>query len=30
MMTWKCTEAALAGRPVQVFNDGEMHRDFTL
>ena len=29
MMTWKCTEAVLAGRPIQVFNHGEMHRDFT-
>ena len=29
MMTWKCTEAVLAGRPIQVFNRGEMHRDFT-
>ena len=29
MMTWKCTEAVLAGRPIQVFNNGEMHRDFT-
>lgn len=29
MMTWKCTEAVLAGRPIQVFNDGEMQRDFT-
>ena len=29
MMAWKCTEAVLAGRPIQVFNNGEMHRDFT-
>ncbi|HEU4820277.1 MAG TPA: GDP-mannose 4,6-dehydratase [Qipengyuania sp.] len=29
MMTWKCTEAVLAGRPIQVFNNGEMSRDFT-
>lgn len=29
MMTWKCTEAVLAGRPIQVFNNGEMRRDFT-
>lgn len=29
MMTWKCTEAVLAGRPIQVFNRGEMSRDFT-
>lgn len=29
MMTWKCTEAVLAGRPIQVFNDGDMSRDFT-
>ena len=29
MMTWKCTQAVLAGRPVQVFNNGEMSRDFT-
>jgi UDP-glucuronate 4-epimerase len=29
MMTWKCTEAVLSGRPVTVFNEGEMHRDFT-
>lgn len=29
MMTWKCTDAVLAGRPIQVFNHGEMHRDFT-
>jgi UDP-glucuronate 4-epimerase len=29
MMTWKCTEAVLAGRPIPVFNNGEMSRDFT-
>ncbi len=29
MMTWKCTEAVLAGRAIPVFNDGEMSRDFT-
>jgi UDP-glucuronate 4-epimerase len=29
MMTWKCTEAVLAGRSIQVFNNGEMSRDFT-
>jgi len=29
MMTWKCTDAVLAGRPIQVFNRGEMQRDFT-
>lgn len=29
MMTWKCTDAVLAGRPIQVFNHGEMSRDFT-
>ena len=29
MMTWKCTEAVLTGRPIQVFNNGEMSRDFT-
>lgn len=29
MMTWKCTDAVLAGRPIQVFNHGEMQRDFT-
>lgn len=29
MMTWKCTDAVLAGRPIQVFNNGEMSRDFT-
>jgi UDP-glucuronate 4-epimerase len=29
MMTWKCTDAVLAGRPIAVFNNGEMHRDFT-
>lgn len=29
MMTWKCTEAVLAGRPIQVFNHGRMSRDFT-
>jgi len=29
MMTWKCADAVLAGRPIQVFNNGEMSRDFT-
>lgn len=29
MMTWKSTEAILAGRPIQVFNNGDMQRDFT-
>ena len=29
MMTWKCTDAVLADRPIAVFNNGEMHRDFT-
>ncbi|RYD62231.1 MAG: NAD-dependent epimerase/dehydratase family protein, partial [Sphingomonadales bacterium] len=29
MMTWKCTDAVLAGRSIQVFNQGEMQRDFT-
>lgn len=29
MMVWKCTEAVLAGRPIPVFNNGEMSRDFT-
>ena len=29
MMMWKFTEAILAGRPIPVFNHGEMHRDFT-
>jgi UDP-glucuronate 4-epimerase len=29
MMTWKCTEAVLGGQPIQVFNNGEMSRDFT-
>lgn len=29
MMTWKCTEAVLAGTPIEVFNDGQMSRDFT-
>lgn len=29
MMTWKCTEAVLTGQPIQVFNNGEMQRDFT-
>ena len=29
MMVWKCTDAVLAGRPIQVFNNGEMSRDFT-
>lgn len=29
MMAWKCTEAVLTDRPIQVFNQGDMHRDFT-
>lgn len=29
MMMWKFTEAILAGRPIPVFNHGEMYRDFT-
>lgn len=29
MMAWKCTDALLEGRPIQVFNQGEMYRDFT-
>lgn len=29
MMTWKCTDAVLAGLPIQVFNEGKMSRDFT-
>lgn len=29
MMAWKCTEAVLAGRPIPVFNGGDMERDFT-
>ena len=29
MMAWKCADAVLAGRPIQVFNNGEMCRDFT-
>ncbi|WP_375290478.1 NAD-dependent epimerase/dehydratase family protein [Qipengyuania sp.] len=29
MMAWKCTDAVLEGRPIQVFNNGEMSRDFT-
>lgn len=29
MMAWKCTDAVLAGRPIQVFNHGDMSRDFT-
>ena len=29
MMTWKCTDAVLSGKPIQVFNHGDMQRDFT-
>jgi UDP-glucuronate 4-epimerase len=29
MAAWRFTEAILAGRPIQVFNDGRMARDFT-
>lgn len=29
MMPWKCTEAVLSGRTIEVFNNGEMSRDFT-
>ncbi len=29
MAAWKFTEAILAGRPISVFNNGEMYRDFT-
>jgi UDP-glucuronate 4-epimerase len=29
MMMWKFTEAILAGRPIPVFNHGDMYRDFT-
>ena len=29
MMLWKFTEAILAGRPIPVFNHGDMYRDFT-
>ena len=29
MMAWKCADAVLTGRPIQVFNNGEMSRDFT-
>ena len=29
MMMWKFTDAILAGRPIQVFNHGDMYRDFT-
>jgi UDP-glucuronate 4-epimerase len=29
MAAWLFTEAILKGRPIQVFNDGEMRRDFT-
>lgn len=29
MAYWLFTEAMLAGRPIKVFNDGEMYRDFT-
>ncbi len=29
MAMWLFTEAMLAGRPIKVFNHGDMHRDFT-
>ncbi|MDP6705391.1 MAG: GDP-mannose 4,6-dehydratase [Alphaproteobacteria bacterium] len=29
MAMWLFTEAILAGRPIRVFNHGDMHRDFT-
>lgn len=29
MMMWTFTKAILAGKPIQVFNNGEMQRDFT-
>lgn len=29
MMVWKCTEAVLNGTSIQVFNQGDMSRDFT-
>ena len=29
MMMWKFTDAILAGRPIPVFNHGDMYRDFT-
>jgi len=29
MALWKFTSAILAGRPIQVFNHGDMYRDFT-
>jgi UDP-glucuronate 4-epimerase len=29
MAAWLFTEAILAGRPIQLFNHGKMHRDFT-
>jgi len=29
MAIWLFTEAVLAGRPIRVFNDGQMQRDFT-
>jgi UDP-glucuronate 4-epimerase len=29
MAAWRFTEAILAGRPIQVFNNGKMGRDFT-
>lgn len=29
MMAWKCTEAVFEGRPIPVFNHGDMSRDFT-
>ncbi|MDA1099343.1 MAG: GDP-mannose 4,6-dehydratase [Proteobacteria bacterium] len=29
MALWLFTEAILAGRPIKVFNHGDMHRDFT-
>lgn len=29
MAMWKFTERMLSGRPIEVYNNGEMHRDFT-
>lgn len=29
MAMWKFTERMLSGRPIEVYNHGEMHRDFT-
>jgi UDP-glucuronate 4-epimerase len=29
MAMWKFTDAILSGRPIQVFNQGDMYRDFT-